>query len=296
MSKSEQVNQELNTSEKLIYKTGEKLITSPVRPFGNSFFHLLRFLRRNHPVEPHNIPEKPERPSGPFVQTANGQNCALIIFVPRNFKSRLIDNFTGGYGYSHVAIDTGEIDQPTGKPVMIESTLFDVVHYSFQDTYGDRHFVKIPLDKIGLDCKTFRECVKSKLGEKYGYAEVLTWDEIDDPARQVCSDLAAVCMPDWFLEKIDQARKNGALPRNSISASHLRDNKLVMFISPNAFAKFFNAPHGEELVGPGIISEPMMITPVKKLRPAIYPGIGISILGILGLATWYYFGHARHRV
>jgi hypothetical protein len=295
LSKSEQVNQELNTGEKFIYKTGEKLISSPVRSIGNSFFHILRFLRRNHPIEPHNIPEKPERPTGPFVKAVNGPKCALIIFVPRNFKSRLIDNFTGGYGYSHVAIDTGEIDEPTGKLVMIESTLFDVVHYSFQDTYGDRHFVKIPLDKIGLDCESFCECVKSKLGEKYDYAEVLTWDEIDDPARQVCSDLAAVCLPDWFIEKIDQARKDGALPHNSISASHRRDHRLEMFISPNAFAKFFNAPHGEELVGPGIISEPMVIPPVKRSHRGMIPGLGIPVLGLLGIATWYYFGHAKHR-
>jgi hypothetical protein len=176
--------------------------------------------------------------------------------------------------------------------MMIESTLFDVVHRSFEDVYGKRPFVKIPLDKIGLDIDSFCECIKSKLGEKYDYAEVLTWDEIDDPARQVCSDLAAVCLPGWFLEKITQARASGELPRWSISSSHRRAGQLEMFISPNAFAKFLGAPHGEKLRGPGEIALPKLEQNLKKSsHPAL--AMTISILGLLGLATWYYWEYFR---
>ncbi len=295
MSKSEQVNEELKTGPRTVYKVGEKLISSPARPVGHSLIGFLRFLHRNQPIGPANIPEKPDRPSGPFVPATEGTKCALIIFVPRNFKSRFIDNITGKYGYSHVAVDCGEIDQPTGKRVMIESTLFDVVHRSFEDTYGERPYVKIPLDNIGMDIESFCQCIKSKLGEKYDYAEVLTWDEVDDPARQVCSDLAAVCMPDWLVEEVARARDNGDLPRHSISASHRRSGQLDMFISPNAFAKFLGAPHGEDLDGPGVIVQPHLLVSPPKPRTRLIPPIAYPALALLGITAWFYFGHTKHR-
>jgi hypothetical protein len=298
LSNNDRVNKELNPGERVLYQTGEKFIKSPVeqvsKPVGHSFISLLRFFRRNHPIGPANIPENPNRPTGPYIPAPEGPKCALNIFVPRNFKSRFIDNFTGKYGYSHVAIDCGELDQPTGKRVMIESTLFDVVHRSFEDTYGKRAYVKIPLDQIDMDTDAFCECVKSKLGEKYDYAEALTWDEIDDPARQICSDLAAVCMPDWLVAEFAQARINGVLPRNSISASHHHGGKLDMFISPNALAIFFNAPRGDTLGGPGVLADPQIQTNAKTTHSA-FSMFTIPILGLIGFATWYYFGHHKHQ-
>ena len=61
--------------------------------------------------------EDPVKPSGPFI-VASRHPPALLLYVPRNLKSGLIDDVTGTYGYSHVAIDCCEIDQPTGRRVM----------------------------------------------------------------------------------------------------------------------------------------------------------------------------------
>jgi len=58
--------------------------------------------------------------------------------------------------------------------VWIEATMGDVVHYAYQDEYGKRPFVRIPLKKTGVNVQQFCECVHSMLGEKFGYIEVLT--------------------------------------------------------------------------------------------------------------------------
>ena len=65
-------------------------------------------------------PEKESLPTGPFRQAGKGSPCSLLIFVPRSTISALINDMTGGYGYSHLAVDCGEVDIPTGKRVMVE--------------------------------------------------------------------------------------------------------------------------------------------------------------------------------
>ena len=95
----------------------------------NTDQHKLDFIDR----EP---AEKEALPTGPFRGTGAGSKCSLLIFVPRNTTSALIDDMTGGYGYSHLAVDCGELDIPTGKRVMIESTMSLGVHNSFQNEYG----------------------------------------------------------------------------------------------------------------------------------------------------------------
>ena len=77
-------------------------------------------------------------PTGPMKDGGEGRQSSLLIFVPRNTVSALINDMTGGYGYSHLAVDCGEIDIPTGKRVLVESTFGHGVHHSFQDEYGER--------------------------------------------------------------------------------------------------------------------------------------------------------------
>src|SRR5574341_54333 len=99
------------------------------------------------------------RPTGPLRQGGEGRQGSLLIFVPRNPISALINEMTGGYGYSHLAIDCGEIDIPSGKRVMVESTPGIGVHNSFQDEYGERKFVRILLNKAGIDVGEFCDCI-----------------------------------------------------------------------------------------------------------------------------------------
>src|SRR5512143_1560084 len=98
---------------------------------------------RDQPVPDYTDREPPQKeglPTGPYNQAGEGRQGSLLIFVPRNPVSALINDLTGGYGYSHLAVDCGEVDIPSGKRVMIESTVGLGVHYSFQDEYGERKF------------------------------------------------------------------------------------------------------------------------------------------------------------
>jgi hypothetical protein len=140
--------------------------------------------------------QKEDLPTGPFKDGDEAYPCSLLIFVPRNAIGALINDLTGGYGYSHLAIDCGKIDIPSEKHVMVEATVGLGVHNSFQDEYGARKFVRIPLEKAGIDVAAFCDCVRSKLGEKFDEEEALTLGLFHDPARQICSDLATVCLPE----------------------------------------------------------------------------------------------------
>jgi hypothetical protein len=96
----------------------------------------VKLLRKAYiDIEP---PLERQVPTGPFHVTAKEHEGDLLLFVPHNEIGRRISNLTGRYGYSHLAIDCREIDEPTGRPVMIEAMIGPGVHYAFQDEYGNR--------------------------------------------------------------------------------------------------------------------------------------------------------------
>jgi hypothetical protein len=185
--------------------------------------------------------------------------------VPRNEISALINDTTGRYGYSHLAVDCGEIDIPSGKRVMVESTVGLGVHNSFQDEYGERKFVRIPLEKAGVNADEFCDCIRSKLGEKYDDEEALTFGLIHNPAKQVCSDLATVCLPEETRAGIARYQRAGFLYYLSTLWPYRGSDKIFrLFVSPNGFARYFGAPRGERLNGPDQLSEPVVLA---KVRP-----------------------------
>jgi hypothetical protein len=194
--------------------------------------------------------QKESLPTGPLRQAGEGGQGSLLIFVPRNAISALINDLTGGYGYSHLAVDCGEIDIPSGKRVMVESTVGLGVHNSFQDEYGERKFARISLEKAGVNVDEFCDCIRSKLGEKYDDEEALTLGLIHNPAKQTCSDLATVCLPEATCTGIARAHQAGLL--HSLSAVRVYgspEKTFRLFVSPNGFAEYFGAPRGEELDG-----------------------------------------------
>ena len=200
--------------------------------------------------------QKESQPTGPLRQGGEGRQGSLLIFVPRNPISALINDMTGGYGYSHLAVDCDEIDIPSGKRVMVESTPGLGVHNSFQDEYGERKFVRIPLEKAGVNAGEFCDCIRSKLGEKYDDEEALTLGLIRNPSKQICSDLATVCLPEATRRDIARCHEAGLL--HSLSAVRLYGdpNKTFhLFVSPNGFAEFYGAPRGEQLDGPDQLSD-----------------------------------------
>lgn len=204
------------------------------------------------------------QPTGPMKQRDEGSACSLLIFVPRNPISALINEMTGGYGYSHLAVDCGEIDIPSGKRVMIEATFGLGVHYGFQDEYGERKFVRIPLETAGVNVREFCECIHSKLGEKFDEEEVLTIGLMDDPAKQICSDLATVCLPEEMRTDVARCHRTGLI--HSLAAVRPdgdRKKTFRLFISPNGFAEYFGAPRGAELAGRNQLAEPVL--PTKRM-------------------------------
>jgi hypothetical protein len=218
----------------------------------------LRFAwrRRPGPVE-RSSKEELAFPAGPFT-VERGQNRGdLLLWVPRHIESFLIDDLTGHFGYSHVTVDTGEVDQPTGKAVMVEVTIGQKVERKFQDEYAARPYVRVPLSKLGIDTETFVTCVLSTLGEPYSNLEALTLGEIDDPAKQVCSSLAADCLPVTVTREIAKAKRLGLLHHRSVSVhSHPSAPETDVFISPNGFAQYYQAPKGGQIRWPDVVVEP----------------------------------------
>jgi hypothetical protein len=245
---------------------------------------LVRLVRRRSSDDPVQGEQSPARhsaqPPGPFKLAHPDQACDMLIYVPRSLESYLIDDATGGYGYSHVAVDCGEVDLASGKRVMVEATVGTGVHRSYLDTYDRREFIRIPLARTGVDCAGFRKCILGKVGEPYDVLEVLTWGQVDDPAKQVCSDLAADCLPGKTRAAIVRQARAGKLGRRTVSIHGPAALPLHIFVSPNGFARFFGAPKGHKIHHPDELVEPRVKRGgfgLSRLLLGVMVGIGLAV-------------------
>ena len=151
-----------------VIAVGMVLARSPLAVVGRTVLRVLRWLWKDRAIgtEHANTADGP-LPAGPFETTRPQQLGDLLLWVPRRIDSYFIDDVTGGYGYSHTTVDTGEIDVPSGKPIMAEITIGQTVERKFQDHYGRRAYARVPLSAAGVDVRQFVDCVKSKMGEQY---------------------------------------------------------------------------------------------------------------------------------
>jgi hypothetical protein len=273
---------------------GMLLARSDIAWAGGFLLKALRFLWHDRPVRTEQATTAGEPvPGGPFRMARREQVGDLLLWVPRGIDSYLIDGLTGGYGYSHTTIDTGEIDVPSGKPVMAEITVGQRVTRKFQDQYKKRAFVRVPLAKTGMDLRQLAECVNSKMGEKYDVLDVITLGEIDDPAREVCSGLVADCLPEDAVRRIAQAKRLGLLHRGSVSVhSRAKALKTKAFVSPNGFAEYYGAPRGSRVSRPNTLIEPEplkitidQVTAAAVKRHAWKAAVGLLALLALGLVV-----------
>lgn len=200
-------------------------------------------------------PLEKQIPKGPFKTVAD---VALLLFVPRNEIGHTIDDLTGRYGYSHLGVDCGELDEPTDRRVMIEATVPLGVHYAFQEEYGQRPFIRVPLRNTGTDTNQFCQCVHAKIGEKFDNLEVITLGILDNPARQLCSDVATVCLPEELREKMARYHKGRVLHPLSATRDEMHRPGIRLFVSPNGFAEFFGVPRGKEIKELGGVVEPQI--------------------------------------
>jgi hypothetical protein len=201
-------------------------------------------------------PLEKQLPAGPFHVVAQEHEGDLLLFVPRNEIGRTISTLTGRYGYSHLAIDCGEVDQPTGRRVMIEATVGAGVHYAFQDEYGKRPFVRVPLRETGMDVDEFCDCIHARVGEKFDDLEAITLGILDNPARQICSDLATVCLPEEMRDEIARCHRKAVIHPLSAVRDEKPGSKFRLFMSPNGFAEFLGVPRGKEIQRPDQLAEP----------------------------------------
>ena len=112
----------------------------------------------------------------------------------------------------------------------------------------------------------FCDCIHSKLGEKFDDEEALTLGILHNPAQQICSDLAAVCLPDAVRADIAHYYRAGFLhPLSAVSLRRNPNKTFYLFVSPNSFAEYFGAPKGKNLNGPDQLSEPIL--PAKRIPP-----------------------------
>jgi hypothetical protein len=221
-------------------------------------------------------------PGGPFAVQRRQHMGDLLLWVPRHIESFLIDDLTGRFGYSHVTVDTGEVDLPTGKAVMAEVTIGQKVERKFQDEYAARPYVRVPLSKTGINVEDFVGCVLSRLGEPYSNLEALTLGEIDDPAKQVCSSLAADCLPANLRQEIAKAKRLGLLHGMSVSVhSHPWAPETDVFVSPNGFAQYFGAPKGGQVRWAGMQVDPH---PLDTSIRGVARKHGWKMLVLLGVA------------
>jgi len=253
------------------------LLQSGFTVMARPLVRIIRKRRDDDPVRGDQGPApNPARPPGPFRLAARDQACDMLIFTPRSLESYLIDDATGSYGYSHVGVDCGEVDVATGQRVFVEATPHVGVHRSYLNKYGRREFIRIPLAQAGVDCREFRACILDKLGQPYDVAEVFTWGQVDDPAKQVCSDLAADCLPAKVRLAIVVQSKAGMLGRHTVSVHGPAVLPQNIFVSPNGFARFFRAPKGHKIHQPD-----------ELVRPRVRRGIGgprVRLGLVLGLA------------
>ncbi len=249
-------------------------------------------LNSQHPKTDYIDQEPADRsnlPTGPFRLGEEECKGSLLLFVPRNPIGEVIDKMTGGYGYSHLAIDCGEVDIPTGKRVMIEATPALGVHHAFQDQYGKRKFIRIPLRETGIDVDQYCDCIRSKLGEKYSDEEILTLGLVENPAKQICSDLATVCLPKEMLVSMARYYETGFLHHLSLVLVYGRLNKnFHLFISPNGFSEYFGVPLGTELDGPDQLAEPVL--PNQQISTSRKTNLlTVGIAALCGLALLWLF-------
>jgi hypothetical protein len=268
-------------------KAIHNIARSKAQPLAQLILGAIRIRKSNQPPKPWAVPAThPEEPRGPYTERYRDAAGDLLVFVPRSIESFLLDHATGAYGYSHVAIDTGEVEVLTQQRVMIESTVNHPVSRAYQNKYGQRPYIRIPLRQVGIDSHAFCDCVQSKLGEPYDNLEALTWGEVDDPAKQICSDLAADCLPEAFRQNIASDYNSKRLRWHTLSIHRHPDGSEGIFVSPNGFAQFFGAPLGRKIKAPDtVIQTDRRLLRKPENQKGIPPWqIGVVIGGAVGVA------------
>jgi hypothetical protein len=107
-----------------------------------------------------------------------------------------------------------------------------------------------------MDVEAFCACVHARVGERFDNLEVITLGVLDNPARQICSDVATVCLPEELCRRIIRCHDGMVLHPLSVARYEMLDARNRLFVSPNGYAEFFDIPHGRNIRQPDQHVEP----------------------------------------
>jgi hypothetical protein len=147
----------------------------------------------------------------------------VLIFVPTDATGAVIDLATGLYGYSHTGmVGTGSIMfdvDNTNDPTVPQVEMVDLSTSLQRGHVG----VRFPLrpDQVSA----LGPCLMSQVGEGMDWLQLVTFGAINQPGTELCTTLITHCL--------DQVGFNRAAMG------------LGGFVSPNDFARAFNAPKGK---------------------------------------------------
>ncbi|MBI2624894.1 MAG: hypothetical protein HYW70_00965 [Candidatus Nealsonbacteria bacterium] len=83
--------------------------------------------------------------------------------------------------------------------------------------------------------------MKGKIGASYDILEAITKGLINSKKKEICSGLAAFCLPPDIKREISEQYNAGRLRKGSIRTKK-NDPENPKFVSPNGLAEYFGAP------------------------------------------------------
>jgi hypothetical protein len=107
---------------------------------------------------------------------------------------------------------------------------------------------------------------------------------IDDPAKQICSDLATVCLPIALRDTIAQYYWAGSVQPFAAVRVKRTPTTMRLFVSPNGFAEYFGVPP-RRISRANITNHPVVISHPSNSPRQFLRLLGIGIL--VSLALWW---------
>lgn len=94
------------------------------------------------------------------------------------------------------------------------------------------------------------------MGDKFDNLEAITLGILDNPARQICSDLATNCLPEDIHDEIALCHRRAVIHPLAAVRDERPGLRIRLFMSPNGFAEFFGVPPGWQIREPNQVIEP----------------------------------------
>lgn len=139
-------------------------------------------------------------------------NFKIVLLEPDESSplSKAVNQWTGGFGFSHAYLDACRVDRQ-GNPLVIDYQPGRGVHWARSSQYYHRRSASIVLHgRLGQEVF---ECVSSKLGEPFRILPLL---RLRDSASN-CSGLLIHCLPPSFRRFLQTQSARSCLMPNDLA-------------------------------------------------------------------------------